>query len=119
VLHQGQASGTPRGAYVALLTRNRLMALVKCLPAGLVSRQLHRLAFGQLYFLIAYRRPLSSLAGYWGFLRALPYVLRERRRILAGRRISNAALAAALTTELGEPPLRELMRRRMKPAAAR
>lgn len=119
VLHQGQASGTPRGAYVALVTRNRLMAFAKSVPARLLLRHLGRLAFGQLYFFLAYRRPLRSLAGFLGFLRALPHVARERRRILASRAISDPALAAALTTDLGEPPLRALLRRRLRRAGVR
>ncbi len=112
VLHQGHGSDLPRGRYVTLVTRNRLLLLVKNLPASVLLRHWRRWLFGQIYFLLAYRRPLRSLQGYAGFLRRLGPALAERRRLASRRKIAPAAVDALLARELGEPTLRELLRRR-------
>lgn len=117
VLHQGQGSGLPRASYVRAVTRNRLLTVVKNIPARLLAQHSHRLSWGQLYFFVAYRRPLQSALGWAGFLRALPRALGERRRILAQRKVTDEELDALLTRELGEPPLGELLRRKLRGAA--
>ncbi len=113
VLHQGGGSGLPRPRYVRLMTANRLATLVKNLPGPVLLRHLLSLAWGQAYFAAAYRRPLSSLAGYLDLARRLPAVLRARREIQSERRISASEFDALLRRDLGEPPLRRLFLRRL------
>jgi hypothetical protein len=79
----------------------------------LAVKRLQRLLYGQLYFLIAYRRPGASLAGYAAFVPCLPHVRRERRRMRASRRIDVVAIDRLLTTRMREPPLRVLLRHRL------
>lgn len=116
VLHQGHASALGRPRYVTLTTRNRVQLLLKNLPASLLVRHAPRLIWGQLYFLVVNRRPWRSLAGYLGVLPRLAGVWRERRRILGRRRLPVAEIDRALGRTLGEPPLRELWRRRRRRA---
>jgi GT2 family glycosyltransferase len=113
VLHKGGGSGLPRWDYVRLVTRNRLLLFGKSVPASLLLKHLPQLLYGQLYFLIAYRRPGASLAGYLAFVPCLPHVRRERRRVQASRRIDVEAIDRLLTTRMREPPLRVLLRHRL------
>jgi GT2 family glycosyltransferase len=106
VLHHGHGSEMPRGRYVRLVTRNRLMLLAKNIPCPLLIKHAGRILCGQAYFFLAYRRPLDSLAGYLSFLPQLPHVVRERRVSLRTRRISNRALDRVLARgreELRDP----------------
>ncbi len=114
VLHKGQGTALPRADYVRLITRNRLMLFAKSMPASLLVKHLPRLVYGQLYFAVVFRHPLASLIGYVSFLRCLPHVKRERRRLRAARRVDSGALDRMLTTKLHEPPLRLLIRRRLE-----
>jgi GT2 family glycosyltransferase len=109
VLHHGHGAGIARGRYVRLTTRNRLALFAKSIPAPLLRRHVGRLAYGQWYFLVVSRRPLHSLLGYLGFALLLPHVLRERRRILTGRRIADEALDGMLARDLGAPTLRQAL----------
>jgi GT2 family glycosyltransferase len=110
VLHQGHGSGTPHGRYVRLMTRNRLLLLAKNIPLGLLFRHAWQLVYGQFYFLVAYKKPLHSLAGYVSFLPLIPHVFRERRATMRGMKISASDLDQMLQNELGEPPLRNLIK---------
>lgn len=114
VLHEGHGSRMPRSTYVRLSTRNRALLFAKCVPLSLLLAHLPRLAYGQIYFLIAYRKPLQSLAGYASLFRCLPHVVRERRRIHRERRLSSPELERLLSRSMSEPPLRELLRRRFQ-----
>ncbi|MEZ5333672.1 MAG: glycosyltransferase family 2 protein [Thermoanaerobaculia bacterium] len=111
VLHQGGGSGLPRPHYVRLVTCNRLLLLLKDLPARLLVRHSLRLLRGQLYFLLAYHRPLASLQGYLRFLRLLPHTLRARRQVQGARRVAVEEVDGWLLRERGTPPLRSLLRR--------
>jgi hypothetical protein len=111
VLHHGGGAGLARARYVRLVTCNRLLLLGKNLPATLLARHAARLARGQLYFLVAYHRPLASLLGYLRFLYRLPSMLSARRAIQRTRRASAAQVDACLLPTLGAPPLRQLWRR--------
>lgn len=113
VLHKGHGSALPRADYVRLITRNRLLLFAKSVPLWLLLKHLPQLLYGQLYFLIAYRRPGASLAGYASLLPCIPHVWRERRRARASRRIGVAELDRMLTTRMREPPLRVLLRHRL------
>jgi hypothetical protein len=114
VHHKGHGSEMPYGRYVRLSTRNRFMMLAKCIPLPLVLKHAFRLLYGQFYFLVAYRRPIDSLFGYAGLVRAIPHVLRERRRIARTRRVSVAELDKMLEPKMHEPPLRRLLARRIR-----
>ncbi len=118
VLHQGHGSNIARGRYVTQITRNRLATLIKNLPSRLLLRHWRTLLFGQLYFFVAYRRPLASLAGHLSFVWRLPRVLRQRKQLAARRTASVETLDGLLATDLGEPPLRELIRRKLEPRRA-
>jgi hypothetical protein len=89
------------------------MLFAKSVPWSLLLKHLPRLLYGQLYFLIAYRRPVASLAGYLALLPCLGHIGRERRRGRASRRIAVAELDRLLTTRMREPPLRTLLRHRL------
>ena len=93
------------------MTRNRLLLLLKNLPVRLLIRQAASLLYGQIYFFIAYRRPLAALAGYFLVLRVLPHILRERRAIQSNLKLTLAQVEQLLTPTMAEPPLRELARR--------
>ncbi len=122
VLHQGHGSGLHHARYVRLMTRNRIILLLKNLPARLLVRHALSLLYGQMYFFIAYRRPLAALAGYCAVLPVLPHIRRERRRIQANMRLAPEQLERLLTPTMSEPPLRELVRtwwKRKKEASLR
>lgn len=114
VHHKGQGSAMPRGRYVRLSTRNRLMIFGKCVPLLLLLKHGLQLFYGQVYFFVACRKPLDSLAGYAGLVRVLPHVLRERRRIARGRQVSLPELDKMLAPTMHEPPLRSLLAGRIR-----
>lgn len=111
VLHQGHGSGLPQARYVRLMTRNRIILLLKNLPVRLLIRHAASLLYGQFYFFIAYRRPLAALAGYFAVLRVLPHIVRERCAIQPNRKLTLAQVEHLLAPTMNEPPLRELARR--------
>ena len=110
VLHQGQGSGLPQACYVRLVTRNRILLLLKNLPARLLIRHAASLLYGQFYFFIAYRQPLAALAGYFSVLPVLPHMVRERRAIQKNLKLTLAQVEHLLTPTMAEPPLRKLAR---------
>lgn len=116
VLHAGGGSGLPRERYVRLMTANRAATVLKNVPASLLLRHAASWLWGQWYFLLAYRRPGPSLLGYWDLARRLPILLRQRRRIQTGRCLPAAGFGRLLARDLGEPPLRRLLRRRWRAA---
>ncbi len=116
VLHHGYGSQTRRARYIRLVTRNRLLLLLKNVPAPLLLAHSLDLVYGQFYFVVAYGRPLQSLSGYLLFLRELPHVWRERRAILRNGRIANSDLASRLENGLRDPPLRQLLAQRLQRA---
>jgi len=114
VLHQGQGAETARSRYVYLLTRNRLMVLLKNIPLALLWKHAGTLLFGQFYFFLVYKRPFHSLAGIISLLLALPRIMRQRQAIQQGKTISNQALEPMLTAELGEPRLRDIIKSKLR-----
>jgi len=88
-----------------LLTRNQLSLIVKNYPLGTLVRLLPRIfAFQILWFSFAVqKRGLTPyLRGVWGAIRCLPRMLRKRRQIMAGRRISNAEFLGLLRVSEGQ-----------------
>lgn len=114
VLHQGQGAETARSRYVYLLTRNRLMVLLKNIPLALLWKHAGTLLFGQFYFFLVYKRPFHSLAGIISLLLALPRIMRQRQAIQQGKTISNQALESMLTNELGELRLRDIIKSKLR-----
>ena len=110
VLHQGHGSGMPHARYVRLITRNRILLLLKNIPARLLFRHAMSLLYGQIYFFIVYRRPLAALAGYASVLPVLPHIVRARRVIQSNLKLAPAQMEHLLTPTMNEPPLRELAR---------
>jgi GT2 family glycosyltransferase len=96
VLHKGHGSNLPTGNYIRFVTRNRLMLIGKNIPSSLLVRHFHHLLIGQLDLFIQYRRPFDSVIGYLSFLRQIPHVMHERRRILARRALSDKEIEALL-----------------------
>jgi GT2 family glycosyltransferase len=96
VLHKGHGSALPNRSYVSLVTRNRLMLFGKNIPLRLLVRHVPQLLIGQMVLFIQYRRPFTSIAGYLSLIPELPHVMRERRRILAARNLSDREIDSLL-----------------------
>ncbi|MEJ5308744.1 MAG: glycosyltransferase family 2 protein [Anaerolineae bacterium] len=114
ILHQSHGAGTPHARYVTLMMRNRLAVLTKNIPLRLLCKHLGALLYGQFYYFLAYKRPCHALKGWGGYVLILPYLLRQRREILKRKRISDAELEALLINELGEIPMRTLLRNKVR-----
>jgi hypothetical protein len=54
------------------------------------------------------------LQGWLGFVGMLPYLLRQRQQILKHKRLTHAELDGLLSDELGEIPLAELLRGKVR-----
>ncbi len=102
VLHHGHGAGVFGAYYVYLLTRNRLLALIKNVPGPCLRRHCFQLLYGQLHFLVLYRRPVASLKGYFSAFFLLPMVLVDRKRIQAHRRVPIDRLENMIEPVLGE-----------------
>ena len=96
VLHKGHGSNLPTGSYVRFVTRNRLMLICKNIPFSLLLRHFHHILIGQLDLFIQYRSPFDSCLGYLSFLRQIPHVLHERRKILAVSKLSDQEIESLL-----------------------
>jgi GT2 family glycosyltransferase len=114
ILHKSHGAGIGRSRYVFLMTRNRLCLLVKNIPLALLVKHGLQLIYGQFYFFLVYKRPFHSLAGIFSFFIHLPRVLQQRQAIQERKRISNKALEAMLSNELGEPALRAILRSKLR-----
>ncbi|MDM8521506.1 glycosyltransferase family 2 protein [Anaerolineales bacterium HSG6] len=115
ILHHGHSAGVVGGRYIRLMTRNRLLTMLKNIPTQLLFRHGWHLLYGQLYFFLVYKRPLDSLYGYGLFLAQLPHLWQTRRTILTERSIPLEQLDRLLSTKLGEPSLREIVRQKIAP----
>lgn len=114
IWHQSHGASLARSRYVYLTTRNRLALLLKNIPAALLLKKAPMLLFGQFYFFLVYKKPLHSLAGTFSFLLNLPRILAQRRKIQKSKRISNKILESLLSTDLGEPRLRDIIKSKLK-----
>jgi GT2 family glycosyltransferase len=106
VLHKGQGSSLPHPRYVELITRNRLKIFAKNIPLRLLLRHAPRILLGQIYFMLAYGHPWSSLKAYASMLKDIPDVLRERREILGRTRLHPKDIDLLLHRRPPWPPLR-------------
>jgi len=114
VLHHSHGSGLSRSGYVYLMTRNRLKLLTKNIPSPLLLKHRRTLIYGQIYFFLVYKRPLHSIAGTISWVATLPHTMRQRRGIQRQKQISNQELDALLSDDLGEIPLRDILRSRLQ-----
>jgi GT2 family glycosyltransferase len=78
VYHQGHGSKIKRDLYIKLIIQNRLLIFIKNIPLRSLLKNLGRIIYGQLYFLLAYGKVLPSLRGYLGFIARTPEALRFR-----------------------------------------
>jgi GT2 family glycosyltransferase len=114
IWHQSHGAGLARSRYVYLITRNRLTLLLKNIPTPLLLKKAPMLLFGQFYFFLVYKKPFHSLAGVFSFLLNLPQVLQQRRKIQKSKQLQNSALEGLLSTDLGEPRLRDIVKTKLK-----
>ncbi len=114
IKHRWSGARIPRPQYVYLSTRNRLALLLKNIPGPLLIKHLPSLLYGQIYFFIAYKKPLHSLKGLAAFFRDLTSLLKKRYMIQKRKSISNQMLDSMLTHELYEPPLSDIIKNKIK-----
>lgn len=114
IFHQSHGAGLARSRYVYLMTRNRLALLLKNIPLSLLLKYSPKLFYGQIYFFLVYKKPWHSLTGTLSFLTTLPRILRQRQEIQGRKHISNGALEAMLVDDLGEPPLRDILKTKLR-----
>ena len=93
--------------------------MLKCVPLPLFARNLPALCYGQLYFLIAYGRPIASLRGYWWLLRDFPEIIRARRQIMASRIAANSDVQSMLLDGKPDPKLARLVSLRIQKLVSR
>lgn len=98
MLHVGSAiAGADSDFFVFHSTRNRLWVMAKNLPAPLIWLVLLlQIAVVPLVLLRRGRQWRQALRGLGAGLRGLPHIWRERRKVQAGRVLSNAAVARLL-----------------------
>ena len=109
IYHHGHGSGLTRSRYVRLITRNRLLLFIKNIPLRLLLKHAGQIFYGQIYFFIAYRRPLSSFLGYLSLLPIIPGAIRERFLIIKENKMSLSEIDQMLLGEMSEPPLVSLL----------
>lgn len=105
VAHKGHGSVLPHVRYVRYMARNRAMLFKKNIPARLLRRNARKIWYGQLYFMLAHRRPLSTLAGWCSLLPLTMHVLRSRRRFLPRIVLTDDEIQSLLDPDWHEPPL--------------
>jgi GT2 family glycosyltransferase len=109
VLHKGHGAGLPHSRYVEMITRNRLLLFAKCIPVRLLLRHATKLLYGQIYFMLAYARPWSSIKGYLSFLAELPGIMPMRRQMLQQTLLTLDQINALLHQRPPSPPVRGLL----------
>lgn len=104
VYHRGGATyQTDSPAKVYFSSRNMLVVLLKNMPGSLLRRYWPVMLAAQVYQVLYYigrRRGWPAIRGKWAALRAMGETLAKRRAIQAGRRVSDALVAAALSPSL-------------------
>lgn len=114
VRHKGHSAGVVGSYYVFLMTRNRLMIFLKNISLRLLCRHLHQIAYGQLYFFMVYRKPFASLRGYISLLVKIPHIIRLRKEILKNTQSIRQPSDLLLSSELGEPSLVDMVKRKLQ-----
>lgn len=99
ILHFGHGSGLPTGRYVKLVTRNRLMLLLKNIPVDILIRNSIAIIRGLGYHLVASRKPFASIRGYLELIPLIPHVLKERMSMQNRKVINNNDLLARFISD--------------------
>ena len=97
ILHYGHGSAIPTDRYVKLVTRNRLMLLLKSFPLYILVRNLFLILKGMGNHVIACRKPEASMSGYVSFLICIPHVFKERKVLRARNVLPDNELLNLLT----------------------
>jgi GT2 family glycosyltransferase len=118
IRHQGHGAGLHHARYVRLITRNRILLLLKNLPVTAFWRHTRQILYGQWYYLIAYRRPLQVVCGWLMVFPQIPHLLRERCRLTSLRRVPIAQVESWLTPIPPERPLVQAFRSRINRAGS-
>ncbi|NND32187.1 MAG: glycosyltransferase family 2 protein [Saprospiraceae bacterium] len=99
VYHFGHGSEINRDRYIQLITQNRLLIFLKNIPTRLLIRNLGKIIYGQIYFLIANGRLLPVMKGYLSFLKRIPHIIRKRRECRPKIKLNNGEIEKLLLTE--------------------
>lgn len=113
VLHYGHSAGVAGEYYVFLLTRNRLLTLLKNVPILEFFRHFFQIFYGQLYYFLIYKKPKASMNGYFSAFLMMADIFRDRKVIQANSKRKSIEIKKILDSQLGEPSLRELMMRKI------
>ena len=105
VIHKGHSSSLDQSMYVRLMTKNRLMLILKNIPFRLLLKNVFALLHGQFYFLICYKKPISSLIGYISFIPFIFHTFRERRSIMRRCKLSHIEIDALLMKKMESPSI--------------
>lgn len=105
IRHAGHGSAIPTDFYVRLITANRLHIFLRNIPVRLIFCHLLSILYGQVYYLIMYRHPLSSLKGYVSFCRNMGMSLRQRKSMKAMTKLSLAEIDVLFERQFPEPSL--------------
>jgi GT2 family glycosyltransferase len=98
VLHYGHGSGIPTGRYVQLVTKNRLMLILKNFPIHILIRNFFTILRGLGCHFVACRKPAASIHGYLSFIALIPHVLKERKFLQARRVINDYTILNLFTS---------------------
>ncbi|MEI6970006.1 MAG: glycosyltransferase family 2 protein [bacterium] len=98
ILHHGHGAAMPSRRYVELITRNRLLVLFKNLPVKSLVRHAHHIAYGQLFYLMAYRHPLHVLRGWISFLSLARHVRMSRTWLRQHRKVDASEVEQWMTS---------------------
>ena len=83
VLHKSHGSQFPQKKYVKQITSNRLAIIIKNIPIQCILKNIGKLIYGQIYFFIAFGKPISSLQGYFSFVAKAGHYFRSRKKNLS------------------------------------
>ena len=106
ILHHGHASGLKKASYVRLVARNRILLFFKNIPANLLWRNVHRLLYGQWYFMLVYRHPLAYLRGVIEALILLPRSRCECKALWERSKLTPDALEKLIIATKDIKPIR-------------
>lgn len=114
VLHKSHGSEIPRKKYVKLVTANRLAILFKNIPFNVGLRNFFKIIYGQIYFFIAYGKPIASLSGYYNFFIRFISILKNRKEILNQTKLSDSSIMTILNNDPLNPPLSHFIKGYLK-----
>ena len=106
VLHKSHGSGIPTAKHVKLVTRNRLLLLVKNIPFSLLFQHAPKLLYGEVYFfMIHWRQSRACLQGYYSFFISLAQTMKKRKQQMKNIKISQSEIKSLIHTRAPVPPL--------------